>query len=612
MGNVATSTGSASGAVVEISRTISDANYGMIGMANNLQQLATQLVFMKQEAGSTSKAIRNLKNAILSPTGVLIAISAFITILEAMSKRQREAEQTTKSLNEAIGQEVSSLEMLFGIAKNESLSKEARLESIKKINKEYPEYLSNVKLENINTEKTNELLEKQILLEIARAKVKSIADEIAKENIKLIDAESKSAIDSLNTTEKIIAGIAEKAGFSREEVTKRAIERGKKNTEKDIQESKDRIKLLTGELSEIIKDMPSAITAITGDDSDLSDKTRDKLLNLLKDYQDKVLELGAENEQQLLIIRRKAALKEAEELGAEKEDLLIIEKYYDKLSYDLFLENIEKRKKEREEESKKQIQDAKNLTQQLTLTISERFKEINQIVSSVASAFDSISKISQSYHDGEIQRLQRERDFVQNNNALSESEKKQSLERIRIEEEKAQVRKIKAERNFLIIQQTIALAETVMNAKKMIQEQAVLALKLSTMGTTALTEIEIESAKNLAVGKMSIGKFISQLGIGGGIAFAAAIGGIIASITTAKKNAKNQIAAVTGASSTSLSQGSAISAPDFNIVGASQQSQLAQTIAQSEQQPIQAYVVAEDITTAQQLDNNIIQGASLG
>jgi hypothetical protein len=567
---------------------------------------------MKQEAGSTSKAIRNLKNAILSPTGVLIAISAFITILEAMSKRQREAEQTTKSLNEAIGQEVSSLEMLFGIAKNESLSKEARLESIKKINKEYPEYLSNVKLENINTEKTNELLEKQILLEIARAKVKSIADEIAKENIKLIDAESKSAINSLNTTEKIIASIAEKAGFSREEVTKRAIERGKKNTEKDIQESKDRIKLLTGELSEIIKDMPSAITAITGDDSDLSNKTRDKLLNLLKDYQDKVLELGAENEQQLLIIRRKAALKEAEELGAEKEDLLIIEKYYDKLSYDLFLENIEKRKKEREEESKKQIQDAKNLTQQLTLTISERFKEINQIVSSVASAFDSISKISQSYHDGEIQRLQRERDFVQNNNALSESEKKQSLERIRIEEEKAQVRKIKAERNFLIIQQTIALAETVMNAKKMIQEQAVLALKLSTMGTTALTEIEIESAKNLAVGKMSIGKFISQLGIGGGIAFAAAIGGIIASITTAKKNAKNQIAAVTGASSTSLSQGSAISAPDFNIVGASQQSQLAQTIAQSEQQPIQAYVVAEDITTAQQLDNNIIQGASLG
>ena len=55
-----------------------------------------------------------------------------------------------------------------------------------------------------------------------------------------------------------------------------------------------------------------------------------------------------------------------------------------------------------------------------------------------------------------------------------------------------------------------------------------------------------------------------------------------------------------------------IQAPDFNIVGASDQSQLAQTISQAEQQPVQAFVVAEDVTSAQQLDRNIIQGASLG
>jgi len=84
---------------------------------------------------------------------------------------------------------------------------------------------------------------------------------------------------------------------------------------------------------------------------------------------------------------------------------------------------------------------------------------------------------------------------------------------------------------------------------------------------------------------------------------------IIGSIKSAFKEADNVASSVAGVSGAGVSN---IQAPDFNIVGASQQSQLAQTIAQSEQQPIQAYVVAEDITTAQQLDNNIIQGASLG
>ena len=53
-------------------------------------------------------------------------------------------------------------------------------------------------------------------------------------------------------------------------------------------------------------------------------------------------------------------------------------------------------------------------------------------------------------------------------------------------------------------------------------------------------------------------------------------------------------------------------APSFNIVGASAENQLAQTIADQTQQPVQAYVVANDVTTAQGLERNIIQESSLG
>jgi hypothetical protein len=52
--------------------------------------------------------------------------------------------------------------------------------------------------------------------------------------------------------------------------------------------------------------------------------------------------------------------------------------------------------------------------------------------------------------------------------------------------------------------------------------------------------------------------------------------------------------------------------PQFNIVGATPTSQLATAIGEQEQQPVQAYVVSQDVTTAQSLENNIVTGATLG
>jgi len=52
--------------------------------------------------------------------------------------------------------------------------------------------------------------------------------------------------------------------------------------------------------------------------------------------------------------------------------------------------------------------------------------------------------------------------------------------------------------------------------------------------------------------------------------------------------------------------------PAFNIVGASGTNQLADAIGGQTQQPVQAYVVASDVSTAQELDRNIIEGASIG
>ena len=55
-----------------------------------------------------------------------------------------------------------------------------------------------------------------------------------------------------------------------------------------------------------------------------------------------------------------------------------------------------------------------------------------------------------------------------------------------------------------------------------------------------------------------------------------------------------------------------IQAPDFNVVGASQTSQLAQAVTTQQAKPVKAFVVGKDISTQQELDRNTTNTASFG
>ncbi len=57
--------------------------------------------------------------------------------------------------------------------------------------------------------------------------------------------------------------------------------------------------------------------------------------------------------------------------------------------------------------------------------------------------------------------------------------------------------------------------------------------------------------------------------------------------------------------------GSAPAAPAFNVVGAAPENQLAQTISGQEQKPVKAFVVSSDVSTAQSLERNIVESASI-
>ena len=134
----------------------------------------------------------------------------------------------------------------------------------------------------------------------------------------------------------------------------------------------------------------------------------------------------------------------------------------------------------------------------------------------------------------------------------------------------------------------------------------------------AVQGLAMDSIEQTGKIKMTLPEFIKGLGVPfGAIAFAASIGGMIASIASARRKAQAEIAALStapvslggaGGGSTSVS---APAAPAFNIVGASSQNQLAEAIAGSEQKPVKAYVVSSDVTSAQEMERNIVTGASI-
>ena len=66
-----------------------------------------------------------------------------------------------------------------------------------------------------------------------------------------------------------------------------------------------------------------------------------------------------------------------------------------------------------------------------------------------------------------------------------------------------------------------------------------------------------------------------------------------------------------GGSIPTQSSGGGSTPPAFNVVGQSGETQLADAIGGQTQRPARAYVVSNDVTTAQEMDRNIIEGASI-
>jgi len=132
----------------------------------------------------------------------------------------------------------------------------------------------------------------------------------------------------------------------------------------------------------------------------------------------------------------------------------------------------------------------------------------------------------------------------------------------------------------------------------------------------ALAEIAIGSATGLINGLDIAQKSAKGTGPAAAFAFPLFYATQVAAVFGAVGRAKSILGSGGGSSAANVGGdgggSSAPAPPSFNVVGASSTNQLAQTIGNKEAQPIKAYVVANDVTTQQSLDRNIVQSASIG
>ncbi len=163
---------------------------------------------------------------------------------------------------------------------------------------------------------------------------------------------------------------------------------------------------------------------------------------------------------------------------------------------------------------------------------------------------------------------------------------------------------------------TIAGAETAVGKAALVAKQLLSAKELIleiSKTITFSTQAAARSAVAMAEGTAQTAKIGFPKNIPMLIGYAAQAVGIFSAIRSAVRSAKggatipNPTPKIAAPPTTSASI-----PPAFNIVGASGTNQLASAIGGQSQQPIQAFVVSSEVSTAQELDRNIIEDASIG
>ena len=544
-------TGLASATLVEFSRGVQDANYGFRGVANNLSQLTTLMTTLIGTTGGLKNAWSALTAAFTGPIGFLVVANIVIAALERMSIMSQGATKTTDEFNDALTNAdglIASLQRYADISRDANRSDEERTVALQRLADEGYDEATGSIDDFLDAKR------KLALFNATESVLQEEEKEFLAERIRL-NRQLKQAEEDL---------IAEQKRMSDANLTPYSDVGG------NITILKDDIKRIQGLLTE----NQTEIDKISNEIVDSFNKTSEEL----KDNPFYELLFGVKEDKDRT--KRSKRLKVASEF-TKKEEETIFESLQRQLDIRKAVDDF-----------KQELHD--NEIDRLNAELDKR----EELASIITSQVRKLSQIQTQAFAAQIKRLDTERDVILNNDNLTAEEKDRLLKKNDVETRKIRTKQIKFQRDMMQIEMAMELA------------------KIGLQLQNAMTTVIVDGTGAITKATMSIGEFMKQLGPVGIAAYAASIGGVIATIISARKKAQQQIQALSSQSlAVSGGGGSAapqIQAPAFNVVGATQTSQLAQTISQAEDKPIKAFVVASDVSTAQELERSTIEGASIG
>lgn len=567
--------GLAGATLTEVGRTLSDLPYGIRGVANNLSQLSTLFVTLISKTDSAKNAFALLGNQLKGPLGLILAFQAVLAALDYFAGSTKKAEEATDDLSDAIATQTQRLKELA--------YQEGQIEYIRRRNgvvikrriKETGEELRNTvevlrtefsefnkmfeNLTDLSDKSVNQLINDfRTLLQNQETQTK-VEKALVENRKKGIDAEGK-VLHERNKLQKSLNKIILESNEIRKKYSQDAID----FTEQEIEVTDD-LTQANKEFFQSLKDIEEL--------RQLLDKTllipelredafdADQFINQIVDFNRFRTQFTSLTESQIIDIQEQSALEQFGILTQGLENVIDIETEKQKI-LDFF---AQKRKELRNSE------------------LQQALSEVQELINGMSDTMAMLSDAELSREERKTAMLNNELKERLRNENLSAKERERINKQIEANELALQKRRDEiAERNFKL-QKAFAIAQAAIN--------------------TALAVSDVLAREKGGFIKKSVAAI--AIGVLGAAQIAAIASTKFVPTATSVPSGVGGISGGAGAAP-------AQQEPVFNIVGTGTQMQLAETVAQRTGEPVKAFVVSNDITTAQELDRNIITGSAIG
>ena len=679
---LSSASGGATTSVLELGRVVSDAPYGIRGMANNVSQLASNMLFTAQQVDATTGKVigftgvlKQMGKTFMGPLGLLFLIQGAIALLDGFYGANKKAEDSADKASKSIGGQATKLLALKDALEDNSMSREEANEAIEAANKEFKEL--NLKLDENNklTDDSviaiNNKIEALVNLSKAQAlqslleqkysellplqsKQTELDTKAKKDNAKALKAISASYKEHGTALAESSASSSQAAADSNREAVKKIEKdiadllklggedgiidlmfkgtKGRKGTEKKLSPFKTP--------KELEIDIKSAENAIIQYEKKIEDarlkeefnekmsaaKTEEEKEKIRRTYEKDRLLNQIKAEKLALELKKKTEIENVKlKTSSHKADL--------KRIYDKYILELELNKKLSDEEKRVLREEATGklgiATIQATGEENVSIKEIEDKYTPLFSLFQKLSDarlsalFSMPSKDGKKDDKAEDYDLEAGLNSYMELQKGltdfmsgEFDRQLTIEQNKTnamnnELRERLNNENLSAgerksIQLQIARNDEALRKKQEKIEKKRFRMQKAANISQALIETYLAAAKAL--------KTFGGVPTGLPAMSATIATGLLNVATIARQKFQSSAGATVpaGALGSGGSSGGADRSFNFNLAGASQENQLAQTLQGRFDQPLQAYVVSRDITNQQQLDQDILSNASFG